>query len=62
MPPGGDGIYYFSTFLLVDSGGEFGRFDMRLNNDVICSTLPDHSHNGIDDYAPGSCSAVVSVL
>ena len=61
MPPGGDGVYYFSTFLLVDFG-EFGRFDMRLNDDVICSTLPDHDTNGSNDYAPGSCSALVNAV
>ena len=41
MPSGGDGVYYLSTYLLVDIG-EGGRFDMRLNDDIICSTFPDH--------------------
>ena len=61
MPSGGDGVYYFSTYLLVDLG-EFGRFDMQLNDDIICSTWPDHNNNGASDYAPGSCSAVVDVM
>ena len=60
-PPGGDGVYYFSTYLLVDIG-EFGRFDIRLNDDVICTTYPDHSDNGSSDYAPGSCSAIVDIV
>ena len=31
MPPSGDGVYYFSTYVLVQAG-EFGQFDMRLND------------------------------
>ena len=56
VPPGGDGVYYFSTYLL-SFGGEYGRFDMRLNDDVICTAFADHSNNG-----PGSCTAVVDVI
>ena len=61
VPSGGDGVYYFSTYVLVDQG-EAGRFDMRLNDDVICTTDPDHNNNGAGDFAPGSCSAVVDVV
>ena len=61
MPSGGDGVYYFSTYVLVQYG-EYGQFDMQLNDDVICSTLPDHDHNGDQDYAPRSCSAVINVV
>ena len=61
VPPGGDGVYYFSTYVLVDDG-ESGRFDMMLNDDVICTTWPDHNNNGANDVVPGSCSAVVDVV
>ena len=61
MPLGGDGVYYFSMYLLVEPA-EWARFQMRLNGNTICSTLPDHSTNGINDYAPGSCSAAVDVV
>ena len=60
VPPGGDGVYYFSTFVVVQDG-ELARFDMRLNNDIICSTVPDHDE-GAPDLAPGSCSAIVDVM
>ena len=60
VPPGGDGIYYFSTYLLAQQG-ELGRVDLMLNDDIMCSTLPDRN-NGDLDYAPGSCSAVVDVV
>ena len=59
VPPGGDGVYYFSTYLLVNPG-EAGLFDMKLNDDVICTTYPDQSDT--TDLAPGSCSAVVDVV
>ena len=61
MPPGGDGVYYFSIYLYVDDG-EHGQFDMELNDDVICTTRPDQNSNGANDYAPGSCSVVVDVV
>ena len=61
VPPGGGGVYYFSTYLLVDNG-EYGHFDMTLNDDVICTTVPDHNSSGASDLAPGSCSAVVDVV
>ena len=60
VPYGGDGIYYFSVYLLVEPG-EYASFDMTLNDDRICTAYPDHSHNGDKDLAPGSCSAVVDV-
>ena len=61
VPPGGDGVYYFSTYLLGDAG-DIARFNMELNNRVICSTRPDNFHNGADDTIPGSCSAVVNIV
>ena len=51
----------FSTYIVGDHG-EYGRFAMTLNDNIICSTYPDHSHNGASNYAPGSCSAVVDVV
>ena len=61
MPPGGDGVYYFSTYVLVDDG-EIALLDMTLNDDIFCSTYPDHSHNGDGDFVPGSCSAIMDVV
>ena len=61
VPPGGDGVYYFSTHLLGQDY-EFAYFDMRLNGDNICSTFLDQNDNGAGDAAAGSCSAVVDVV
>ena len=55
VPPGGD-------VNLVGETGEIGRFDMTLNDDIICSTIYDHSNNGASDWAPGSCNAIVDVV
>ena len=57
MPSGGDGVYYFSTYVLVEDE-EYGIFDIQLNDGVICSTRPDHNSSGFGDTAPGSCSFV----
>ena len=50
-----------ATFLLVEFG-EYGNFDMILNDDVICSAELDHNNNGASDSAQGSCSAVVDAV
>ena len=60
VPPGGDGVYYFSTFLLV-SPGEWGRFEMRLNGNVVCTAFGDQNNDGVD-YSQGGCGAVLSVV
>ena len=61
VPPGGNGIYYFSVYVLVDNG-EAANFDITVNDDNICSTFPDHSNSGAIDLAPGSCSALINVV
>ena len=61
IPPGGDGVYYFSTYLYVH-GDEYAHFDMTLNGDVICTTRPDLNGSTGADYPSGSCSAVVDVV
>ena len=57
VSPGGDGVYYFSIYVLVEDG-EYGVFDIELNDDV----LTDHSNSGDLDLAPASCSGVVNVV
>ena len=36
VPSGGNGYYYFSVFLTVNSG-EFGYFDVEINGELICT-------------------------
>ena len=60
MPPGADGTYFFSLYVLVDVG-EWGRFDIILNDERTCTILPDENHGGVD-YPMGACSAVIVVV
>ena len=55
MPPGGDGFYYFSVFLVVDSG-EQAYFDIQTNGEVLCSTLTDKQETAGDE-GNAACSA-----
>ena len=58
MPPGGDGFYYFSTYLLVQSG-ELGRFDIEFNGEMICEAYAEQREMTNDDIGT-SCSAIAS--
>ena len=62
VPSGGDGVYYFSTYLEVDYD-EYGDFDMLLNDEIICTAVGDHSgQSGAGDYSQAMCSAIVNVM
>ena len=60
VPPDGAGLYYFSTYLLVDSG-EIGGFNIVLNDVIVCSAYGDESSNSGSDNPQATCSAVVDV-
>ena len=38
MPPGGDGFYYFSTYLLGDDD-QYGFFNIEINGDILCTVV-----------------------
>ena len=61
VPSGGDGVYYFSVFLLVPYG-EYVNIDMTLNDDVICSIQADQNNSGSGDCQAASCSVVLDVV
>ena len=56
VPSDRDGYYYFSVYLLVDSG-ENAYFDIEINGDRLCTAYADQQQTSSD---PGSapCSAV----
>ena len=58
VPPFGDGLYYFSTYLLIDDG-EYGSFNMMVNDVLVCTAYGDG--NSGDDLAQATCSTVVGV-
>ena len=55
MPPGADGFYYFSTYLLVDNG-EYARFEIRINGLRLCSAATDQ-RDSLNDEGQEACSA-----
>ena len=59
VPPGGDGFYYFSVYLLVQAD-EYGIFDIRFNGDIICEAYSEQDDT-IDDEATTSCNAIASL-
>ena len=56
VPRDGDGLYYFSVFVVVNAT-EYGFFDMELNDNIVCTVEPidDNGNNRVSS----SCSAVV---
>ena len=59
VPSGGDGLYYFSTYVLVDYG-KYGAFNIAVNDDVICTAFGDDSGSGAE-YSYAGCSAMAKV-
>ena len=54
VPPGGDGYYYFSVYLLVPTF-EQAWFDIEINGEVLCTAFGDN--DDILDYGQATCSA-----
>ena len=57
VPSGGDGFYYFSVYLTVDDQ-EFGRFEIRINKEVICQAYGSTSSSTFTDPDHTTCSGV----
>ena len=57
MPSGGDGYYYFSVYFLV-TNDEFGRFNIEMNGDILCTAYTEEEETPFD---PGQavCSAAI---
>ena len=57
MPPGGDGYYYFSMFLL---GGDYecNIFDIEINGNILCTVYMDQEYTAFD-YPQSTCSAAI---
>ncbi len=60
VPQGGDGVYYFSTYLLVDAG-ERALFNIRVNGEKLCTACGDLNDNGLNDSAQATCSSLVQL-
>ena len=60
VPPGGDGLYYFSTYLAVESD-EYASFHMMLNGEVLCSAVGDHDEGDDVSVPQATCSATADL-
>ena len=56
VPPGGDGYYYFTTYLLVGSADN-AAFDIKLNGNLLCTAYNELEETP-GDPGPATCSAV----
>ena len=52
MPPGGEGYYYFSTYLIINQA-EFGYFDLQINGAVKCTA---YTNQELSSRGLGACN------
>ena len=57
MPPGGDGFYYFSTYLL-GLYAEYSFFDLIINGNVLCTVRLEQQETS-GDFLQSACSAAI---
>ena len=58
VPPGGDGYYYFSTYLLGTST-EYGNFEIRLNGGPLCLAHYDQERGDEISFLQTSCDTAI---
>ena len=58
MPPGGDGYFYFSTYLHVLIG-EFGAFEIQINGEMLCWF---EEYNSANNYGPAVCDGISYIV
>ena len=54
MPPGGDGFYYFSIYLLAEIGKR-ARFEIRINEIGLCIAFLEQEDSP-NDEGQAACS------
>ena len=57
VPPGADGFYYFSVFLIVD-GDIDAAFDVEINGELICTVFSDLTSSSANNSETTTCSGV----
>ena len=55
-PPGGDGFYYFSLFLVVINP-KLAYFDLNVNEGTVCTAFTEQTDTPSND-GPTSCTAI----
>ena len=61
VPPGGDGFYYFSVFLIM-VGDEGAGFDVELNGVLVCTAYSDLTESVASDEEATSCNAIIEAV
>ena len=61
MPPGGDGLYYFSVYL-VTPGAEHAYFDIEINGQPLCSAMADLNDSSAGDEGETSCHGAAQIV
>ena len=60
MHPGGDGLYYFSTYLCINDDELFASFEIVLNDEqYICGTGMFDDPDDSIDLLSASCTGLV---
>ncbi len=59
VPTGGDGLYYFSIYLLVENG-EWGEFRLWVNGEILCSAYGD-AYNSPSEDPQATCSGLAQL-
>ena len=57
VPPGGDGFYYSSTYLL-GANNEYGVFNIRVNGERLCTAVTQQLDTP-GDPGQAACSAAI---
>ena len=60
VPPGGDGLYYFSVYLTVIQY-DYGRFNIQVNGETVCTAFGDANSRTFTDIVHTCCSGVAIV-
>ena len=60
VPPGGDGYYYFSTYLVVNHI-EYGAFDIVINGERLCTAYTEQQVSSEGDPGQAACSGAAYV-
>ena len=55
VPSGGDGYYYFSTYIIVQAD-KYGLFNTEINGDLLCTAWGEAEDTTLDP-GPATCSA-----
>ena len=59
VPSGGEGLYYFSTYLLV-APGEAGQFNIIVNGDTLCIAFGD-AFESASELPQAACSGLAQL-